>query len=169
MEYISLLFDASKTLRRIHVSHLWKRCYVRQPYLRADNVYELRSVLAYDEKSPGFSRVKPEIFADPNKVDLLKGRKPRIEIDRPCLRASVVLLSVRLIEQELTTLGDRHLGSGFIREVKYVPVDKPLEGARLTSTMEFYNEFTDKTAVDLEQICRYAVDLCDHCDVLDAS
>ena len=148
----------------MHVYYPWVRCFVRQPQLRADNVYEVQSVLAYEEKSPGFSRVKAEIFNDPNKLDLLTGRKPKIGIDRHCLRASVVPLSVRVIEHELISWVQGVDGHSFVREVKYVPIDNPVDGPRLTSTVECYCELTDKTAVDLEKICRHAVDMCDHCE-----
>ena len=151
-ENISLLFDEKKTLQQIRVYRVWSRSYIRLPNYNADSLYEIRSVLTYPANSAEFNHISSSIFNGSSK-GLLTNRKPNIVIDRSLLHSSVIVISLKVIDDDQPAGRMPSEIETFYRTVKYVPInDKP----KARRTLEYHVTPMTKNKDSLEQICRYA-------------
>ncbi|CAF1186741.1 unnamed protein product [Rotaria sordida] len=155
--YITLLFNSSKSLRKVRIYRIWTKCYVRQPNLNADNLYEIRSVLTYDSDSPEFLEIIHSIFKSSQATNLLSGRKPNIEINTNLLQSSVKPISLKIIEQDIRTKINQTEINGFYREVKYVSISEQQEKSKVSPTIEYHTSPITKEERLLEQICDFVI------------
>ncbi|CAF4113594.1 unnamed protein product, partial [Rotaria sordida] len=154
---ITLLFNSSKSLRKVRIYHIWTKCYVRQPNLNADNLYEIRSVLTYDSDSPEFLEIIHSVFKSSQATNLLSGRKPNIEINTNLLQSSVKPISLKIIEQDIRTKINQTEINGFYREVKYVSISEQQEKSKVSPTIEYHTSPITKEERLLEQICDFVI------------
>ncbi|CAF5001728.1 unnamed protein product, partial [Rotaria sp. Silwood1] len=155
--YITLLFNSSKTLRTVRIYHIWTKCYVRQPNLNADNLYEIRSVLTYDSDSPEFLEIIHSVFKSSQTTNLLSGRKPNIEINVNLLQSSVKPISLKMIEQDIRTNINQMEVDAFYREVKYVSICEQQEKSKVSSSIEYHTSPITKDERLFEQICDFVI------------
>ncbi|CAF3568479.1 unnamed protein product [Rotaria sp. Silwood1] len=154
-EYFTLLCDTNKNLRQIRVSRIWSQCFVRQPNFNVDSLYEIRSVMTHDSDSPEFMQVMNLVFKSPSTA-LLSGRKPNIKIDRSVLLASVLPISLKIIEEDQQTNTHHPTIESFYRKIRYVSIDEQQEKPKLSSTIEYHVSPIDKNENVLENVCDFA-------------
>jgi len=155
-EYITLLFDKNKALRQIRVYRTWSRSYIRLPNYTIDNLYEIRSVITHDSGSSEFERINNFVFKAESK-DLLTDRKPYIKIDRNLLRPSVILISLKVIDEDQPTVINQLTIEAFYRTVKYVSIDEQKEKPKVLSSLEYHVTPINKNKDILKEVCDFAL------------
>jgi hypothetical protein len=156
-QYITLLYNSSKSLRTVRVNHIWSKCYVRQPNFSTDSLYEIRSSITYNSGTPEFVGIIASVFKSPEATDLLSGRKPNIQIDRKLLQSSIIPISLKVMNQDRQT---RSVESGivsFYREVIYVSINEQQEKPKTLSTMEYHASPISTNEETLKRICDLAI------------
>lgn len=154
-ENITLLFDKNKTLQQIRVYRVWSRSYMRLPNYIADHLYEIRSVLTYESDSPEFNRITNAIFKGASK-GLLTDRKPNVNIDRSLLHSAVILISLKVLDDDQFVDRMPSDTQAFYREVKYVTINERQDKPKSFSTLEYHVVPMNKNKAYLEQICNFA-------------
>jgi len=155
-EYITLLFDKNKALRQIRVYRTWSRSYIRLPNYTIDNLYEIRSVITHDSGSSEFERINNLVFKAESK-DLLTDRRPNIKIDRNLLRPSVILISLKVIEEDQPTVINQLTSEAFYRSVKYVSIDEQKDKPKILSSLEYHVTPINKNKDILKEVCDFAL------------
>ncbi|CAF3143665.1 unnamed protein product [Rotaria sp. Silwood2] len=154
-EYFTLLHDKNKTLRQIRVSHVWTKCFVRQPNFNVDSLYEIRSVMTHDLDSPEFSRIRNLVF-NSQSTALLSGHKQNIKIDRSIFHSSIAPIGLKIIEEDQQTHIDQPTIESFYRKVRYVSIDEQQEKPKVALTMEYHVSPINKNENVLENVCDFA-------------
>jgi hypothetical protein len=112
--------------------------------------------MTHDSDSEEFERISNSVFNGKSK-DLLTDRKPYIKIDRNLLLPSVVLISLKIIDEDQPTVINELTGEAFYRTVKYVSINEQEGKPKVLSSLEYHVAPINKNKDILEEVCDFAL------------